>query len=171
MILHLLLLLSTTPPPPPPSPARKIKNIIGIFPVPLASSPLADRYLDLIKEAKCLDDIFLGSVVDSRRTFSEVEKKKRRDIVEESFGELVTELDSVSPTNPTTSTNNHSNGTEFCSSTTTTTAATTNSSVGPRSQFSEAVSDSSGGIMSYSVKFTEVGSMPRLLLLLKSVPE
>ncbi|KAL0874404.1 hypothetical protein Bca101_024109 [Brassica carinata] len=47
------------------------------------------------------------------------------------------------------STNNHSNGTEFCSSTTTTAAATTNSSVGPRSQFSEAVSESSGGIMSY----------------------
>ncbi|KAH0940636.1 hypothetical protein HID58_000273 [Brassica napus] len=42
--------------------------------------------------------------------------------------------------------NNHSNGTGFSSSTSTT-AATTNTSVG---QFSEAVSESSGGVMSYS---------------------
>ncbi|KAJ0252204.1 serine/threonine-protein kinase CST [Hirschfeldia incana] len=45
--------------------------------------------------------------------------------------------------------NNHSNGIEFTSSTSTT-AATTSSSIGPRSQFSEAVSESSGGVMSYS---------------------
>ncbi|ESQ53537.1 hypothetical protein EUTSA_v10025265mg [Eutrema salsugineum] len=45
------------------------------------------------------------------------------------------------------STNNHSNGTEFSSSTVT---ATTNSSVERRSQFSEAASESAGGIMSYS---------------------
>lgn len=44
------------------------------------------------------------------------------------------------------STNNHSNGTEFSSSTTTT-LATTNSSVGLRSQFSEAASEYSGGII------------------------
>ncbi|KAL0726077.1 hypothetical protein Bca4012_022170 [Brassica carinata] len=96
ILRHLLLFLSTTPPPPPPqSPARKIKNIIGLLPVPLASSPLADRYLDLIREAKCLDDVFLGSIVDSRRTYNEVEKKKKRDVVEESFRDLETELDSV----------------------------------------------------------------------------
>ncbi|KAJ0252206.1 Selection/upkeep of intraepithelial T-cells protein [Hirschfeldia incana] len=91
ILMHLLLFLSTTP---PPSPARKIKNIISLFPIPLASSPLAVS--DLIKEAKSLDDIFLGSIVNSRRTFSEVEKKnKRRDVVEESFGDLEAELDSV----------------------------------------------------------------------------
>ncbi|KAJ4880315.1 hypothetical protein Rs2_37370 [Raphanus sativus] len=45
------------------------------------------------------------------------------------------------------STNNHSNGTGFSSSTTTTTLATTNSSVGPQSQFSEAASEYSGGIV------------------------
>ncbi|KAF2541182.1 hypothetical protein F2Q68_00028806 [Brassica cretica] len=84
ILRHLLLFLSTTPPPSPP-PARKIKNIIGLFPIPLASRSLADRYLDLIKEAKSLDDVFLGSL----------EKNKRRDIVEESFGDLETELDSV----------------------------------------------------------------------------
>ncbi|CAH8344940.1 unnamed protein product [Eruca vesicaria subsp. sativa] len=94
ILRHLLLFLSTTPPP-PQSPARKIKNIIGLFPIPLASSSLADKYLDLIKEAKSLDDVFLGSIGDSRRTFSEVEKKERRDIVEESFGHLEAELDSV----------------------------------------------------------------------------
>ncbi|CAN6817996.1 probable serine/threonine-protein kinase CST [Brassica napus] len=44
------------------------------------------------------------------------------------------------------STNNHSDGTEFLSSTTTT-LATTNSSVGLRSQFSEAASEYSGGII------------------------
>ena len=82
ILRHLLLFLSTTPPPPP---ARKIKNIIGLFPIPLASRSLADRYLDLIKEAKNLDDVFLGSL----------EKNKRRDIVEESFGDLEAELDSV----------------------------------------------------------------------------
>ncbi|KAJ4913990.1 hypothetical protein Rs2_08611 [Raphanus sativus] len=90
ILRHLLLYLSTTP---SPSPARKIKNIIGLLPIPLASSTLAVS--DLIKEAKSLDDIFLGSIVDSRRTFSEVEKNKRRDIVEESFGDLEAELDSV----------------------------------------------------------------------------
>ncbi|KAF8101093.1 hypothetical protein N665_0210s0028 [Sinapis alba] len=92
ILRHLLLFLSTLP---SPSPARKIKNIIGLFPIPLASSPLTDRYLDLIKEAKSLDDVFLGSIVDSRRTFNEVEKNKRRDVVEESFGDLEAELDSV----------------------------------------------------------------------------
>lgn len=92
ILRHLLLYLSTTPPP-SPSPARKIKNIIGLLPIPLASSTLAVS--DLIKEAKSLDDIFLGSIVDSRRTFSEVEKNKRRDIVEESFGDLEAELESV----------------------------------------------------------------------------
>ncbi|KAF3530623.1 hypothetical protein DY000_02036485 [Brassica cretica] len=46
------------------------------------------------------------------------------------------------------STNNHSDGINFSSSTSTT-AATTNTSVG-QSQFSEAVSESSGGVMSYS---------------------
>ncbi|KAJ4871738.1 hypothetical protein Rs2_46617 [Raphanus sativus] len=90
ILRHLLLYLSTTP---SPSPARKIKNIIGLLPIPLASSTLAVS--DLIKEAKSLDDIFLGSIVDSRRTFSEVEKNKRRDIVEESFDDLEAELDSV----------------------------------------------------------------------------
>ncbi|CAN6918024.1 unnamed protein product [Brassica oleracea] len=84
ILRHLLLFLSTTPPPSPP-PARKIKNIIGLFPIPLASRSLADRYLDLIKEVKSLDDVFLGSL----------EKNKRRDIVEESFGDLEAELDSV----------------------------------------------------------------------------
>ena len=85
ILRHLLLFLSTPPPPPSPPPARKIKNIIGLFPIPLASRSLADRYLDLIKEVKSLDDVFLGSL----------EKNKRRDIVEESFGDLEAELDSV----------------------------------------------------------------------------
>ncbi|CAN7016053.1 hypothetical protein IGI04_013848 [Brassica rapa subsp. trilocularis] len=52
------------------------------------------------------------------------------------------------------STNNHSNGTEFSSSTTTT-AATSNSSAGRRSQFSEAISESSGGIITDSGQLLE----------------
>ncbi|ESQ53527.1 hypothetical protein EUTSA_v10027259mg [Eutrema salsugineum] len=94
---HLLLFLSTIPP--SPSPAKKIKNKIGVFSIPFASSSLSDKYLDQIKGMKSLDDIW-GSIVDSRRTFVGVEtmqneKKKRRDVVEESFRDLETELDSA----------------------------------------------------------------------------
>ncbi|CAN7082371.1 unnamed protein product [Brassica oleracea var. botrytis] len=53
------------------------------------------------------------------------------------------------------STNNHSNGTEFSSSSTTTTAATSSSSAGRRSQFSEAISESSGGIITDSGQLLE----------------
>ncbi|CAH2076627.1 unnamed protein product [Thlaspi arvense] len=52
------------------------------------------------------------------------------------------------------STNNHSNGTEFLSSTPTT-AATTSSTIGRRSQFSEAASESSVGIMGDSGQILE----------------
>ncbi|KAL0739481.1 hypothetical protein Bca4012_015691 [Brassica carinata] len=55
-------------------------------------------------------------------------------------------------------TNNHSNGTEFSSSTTTT-AATTNSSAGRQSQFSEAISESSGGIMTDSGQLLEAPNL------------
>ncbi|KAG2243371.1 hypothetical protein Bca52824_094791 [Brassica carinata] len=92
ILRHLLLFLSTVP----PSPAKKTKNNIGFFSIPFASKSLPDTYLDLIKETKSLDDVFLGS----RRTFVEVEtmqneKMKRRDVVEEGFRDLETELDSV----------------------------------------------------------------------------
>ncbi|KAJ4898883.1 hypothetical protein Rs2_12834 [Raphanus sativus] len=92
ILRHLLLFLSTIP----PSQARKIKNNIGFFSIPIASTSLSDTYLELIKETKTLDDVFLGS----RRTFVEVEtmqneKMERRDVVEEGFRDLETELDSV----------------------------------------------------------------------------
>ncbi|KAG2319204.1 hypothetical protein Bca52824_012417 [Brassica carinata] len=57
------------------------------------------------------------------------------------------------------STNNHSNGTGFSSSTTTTLATTTNSSVGPQSQFSEAASEYSGGIIGDSGLILESPSL------------
>ncbi|XP_010446897.1 PREDICTED: uncharacterized protein LOC104729636 [Camelina sativa] len=89
---HLLLFLSAIPP--PPSPAKKIKSTIGFLSIPFVSSSLSDKSMDLIKEMKSLDDVFLG------RNFVEVEtmqnEKMRRDVVEDGFRDLEAELDSVS---------------------------------------------------------------------------
>lgn len=95
---HLLLFLSTIPP--LPSPAKKIKTTIWFLSIPFVSSSLSDKSLDLMKEMKSLDDVFMGSIVDSRRTFVEVEtmqkEKMRRDVAEDGFRDLEAELDSVS---------------------------------------------------------------------------
>ncbi|CAH8274214.1 unnamed protein product [Arabidopsis lyrata] len=95
---HLLLFLSTIPP--PPSPTKKIKTTIGFLPFPFVSSSLSDKSLNLIKEMKSLDEVFLGSILDPSKTFFEVEtrqkEKMRRDVVEDGFRDLEAELDSVS---------------------------------------------------------------------------
>jgi len=97
MFRHLLLFLSTIPP--PPSPAI-FKTTIGLLSIPFVSPSLSDKSLILIKEMKSLDDVFLGSILDSRKTLFEVEtmenEKMRRDVVEDGFRDLEAELDSVS---------------------------------------------------------------------------
>ncbi|KAG7618546.1 hypothetical protein AtNW77_Chr4g0314971 [Arabidopsis thaliana] len=98
MFRHLLLFLSTIPP--PPSPAKIFKTTIGFLSIPFVSSSLSDKSLILIKEMKSLDNVFLGSILDSRKTLFEVEtmenEKMRRDVVEDGFRDLEAGLDSVS---------------------------------------------------------------------------
>ncbi|EOA18275.1 hypothetical protein CARUB_v10006774mg [Capsella rubella] len=85
---HLLLFLSAIPP------AKKTRNTVGFLSIPFVSSSLLDKSLDMRKEMKNLDDVFLGSFGFEVEPMQN--EKMRRDVVEDGFRDLEAELDSVS---------------------------------------------------------------------------